>query len=100
MQSICADSRRMFIVLFYTTTSHLENVFERELHLPHAAVGRSDTTEIGAAERSVRQSPNRVIQDVERFGTELQFVALFDAEVLVGGEIPVKAPAPQDRLTP
>src|SRR6476660_3855009 len=88
----------MFIVLFYTTTSPLENVFERELHLAHAAVSGSDAAEVGAAERRVRQPPNRVIQDVERFGTELQFVALFDAEVLVGGEIPVKAPGAKDRV--
>src|SRR6185369_14971965 len=90
----------MFIVLFYTTTSQLENVFERELHLAHAAVGGSDAAEVGAAERRVRQSPNRMIQDVERFGTELQFVALFDAEVLVGGEIPVEAPGTEDRVAP
>ena len=88
----------MSIALFYTTTSLLEDVLERNLHLAHAAVGGSDAAEIGAAERSVRQSPNRMIQDVERFGTELQFVALFDAEVFVGGEISVEVSGTEHRV--
>jgi hypothetical protein len=66
--------------------------------MAHAVIGGSDAAKIGAAERCVRQAPRWVVQNVEGFPTELHFVALFDAETLVGREIPVEAARADHRI--
>src|SRR6266852_3049461 len=65
----------------------LKNILQSELHLPHGPVGGRDAPEIGTRQRSIWQTPHRMIQDVERFPTELKLVTFLDAEILVRGEI-------------
>src|SRR5215472_9738036 len=76
----------------------LEDVLERELHLSHAPVRRSNASIVGAGDSRIRQPPRRVIQEVERLPTELQLVAFLDAKILVRGEVPVEAARTQHRI--
>src|SRR5579859_982567 len=78
----------------------LEHVFEGKLHLPHVAVGRSNTTELWAGQAGVRQTPRGVVQDVERLPTELeQMLLIRQTKILVRGEIPIETGRPDDCIT-
>jgi len=55
--------------------SHLfhrsEAVLERELHLTYGSVSRCDPAKLRAAKIRIRQTPGRVVQEVERLLAEL-----------------------------
>src|SRR5436190_9194093 len=68
--------------------TYSEEILERKLHLPHAPVGGRNAAEVNAAEAGIRQIPDRMIQRVKRFPTELQLVTLFrHAEDFVRREV-------------
>src|SRR5436190_21588995 len=71
--------------------SDLKNVLKRKLQLPHVAVRRGNSAELRAAKSHVRQAPGRMVQDIERFPSNLQFMTLlWHAKTLVRGKVPVK----------
>ena len=77
----------------------LEKVFERELHLPHAPVGRSNAPEVDARESCARQTPHRVIQEVVCFGAEFHSVTfLGDSEVFVQGKVEAESGWTHNRI--
>ena len=64
----------------------LEAVLQSELDLAHRDGGAGDRSEAARKHVRVRNAPDGVVQDVERFETELQHVAFLirHAEFLVG----------------
>jgi hypothetical protein len=63
-----------------------------QLKLSHTAGCGSDPAVIAAGDRGIRQTPHRVIQEVEGFHPELQRLAFSRyAEVFVGREVPREA---------
>src|ERR1700682_1426779 len=74
----------------------LKQVLKGKLHLPHAPARRCNMTEQWAGKSCVRQTPSRVVENVERLPAELQHVTLIrQAEVLVCGKVPIEAGWPE-----
>src|SRR3981189_3118366 len=70
----------------------LKDILERELHLPHARIRRSNTSVVATGQTCVRQTPHWMVQKVKRLHSELQRVPfLRHAEVLVRREVPREA---------
>src|SRR5437868_5395845 len=61
----------------------LEYVLQGKLHLSHVGGGGADPAKVRTAQIRIRESPNRVVEEIVRLPAELYFMTLLDPEVLL-----------------